>query len=282
MKNIIAFILVILAFGTAFYIFNQTRGSTENSADLTKDINKIELNMEGSDTTIIAEKRDDVKADLKGKGTLSVRENGDTIEVEVKQKWYQSFLSFGKSATATVYIPEDYDRDMEFNIDAGNLVFSGASEANPMKLDTVNTEMNAANVEFSHLNTAQWVLEVSAGKLTIDSLTTKEGSFDVSAGDVTLTRYTGPLEGDLAVGNMEVEMEKLVGDVRFDVNVGSVALDLPDKADFSLKGRSELGNISCDFPLQNQESRTGNISGKHGSGKYQMDVSVAAGEMEIY
>ncbi|WP_203362955.1 DUF4097 family beta strand repeat-containing protein [Bacillus sp. REN10] len=282
MKNIIAFILVILAFGTAFVIFNANRGSTEHSANITKDSNKIEVNMEGSDTTIIAEKRDNVKANLKGKGELSVRTNGDTIEVEVKRKWYQSFFSSGKSGTATVYIPEDYDRDMEFNIDAGNLVFSGASESNPMKLNTVNTEMNAANVEFSHLKTVQWGLEASAGKLTIDSLTTKEGRFDVSASDVTLTRYTGPLEGDLTVGNMEVEMAKLAGDVRFDVNVGSVALNLPDKADFSLKGQSEMSDISCDFPLQNQEILNGNISGKHGSGKHQLDLSVEAGEMEIY
>ncbi|PAQ16078.1 hypothetical protein CD798_03300 [Bacillaceae bacterium SAOS 7] len=279
MRNFFVILIIVLALGTAFFIKRDQAAGTR--ADVTDRIDMIELNIDSSDTTIIAEKRDDVKAELDGKGTLSVQQAGDTIEVEVKRKWYQWFSFFGES-DVTVYIPKDYERHLDLNIGAGNLTFSGASESKPMKLDRVNIDMSSGHVKLANLETTEFEYDASSGKLTIDSLKTKESSFDISSGDVKLTNYVGPIEGELSSGDMHVEMEKLVGDVRFDLSSGSVKLDLPDKADFTLKGEASSGDISCEFPLKNQKVDDGNISGKHGSGKYKIDVSVSSGDVDIY
>ncbi|WP_338751154.1 DUF4097 domain-containing protein [Bacillus sp. FJAT-52991] len=279
MKKFFVIMIIVLAFGTAFFI--ERDSSQGNSADVTKRIDKIELNIDSSDTTIIAEKRDDVKADFKGKGELSVRKDGDTIEVEMKRKWYQWF-SFLKNSELTVYIPEDYDRNLELNIGSGDLTFSGKSKSQPMKLDTVSIDMSSGDMKLANLETTKFEHDASSGKLMVDSLTTKEGNFDLSSGDVKLTRYVGPLEGELSSGDMHVEMEKLVGDVRFDLSSGDVKLDLPDQADFTLKGEASTGDISCDFTLKDQKISNGDISGKHGSGKNKIDVSLSSGNMDIY
>lgn len=279
MRKFFIILIIVLALGTAFLIKRDQSAGTR--ADVTDRIDTIELNIDSSDTTIIAEKRDDVQAELDGKGTLSVQKNGDTIEVEVKRKWYQWFSFFGES-DVTVYIPKEYERHLDLNIGSGNLTFSGESKSKPMKLDRVNIDMSSGHVKLAHLETTEFEHDGSSGKLTIDSLTTKEGSFDMSSGDVKLINYVGPIEGDLSSGDMRVEMEKLAGDVRFDLNSGSVKLNLPDQADFTLKGEASSGDISCEFPLKDQKMDDGNITGKHGSGKYKIDVSISSGHVDIY
>ncbi|WP_203362954.1 DUF4097 domain-containing protein [Bacillus sp. REN10] len=279
MRNFLIILMIVLALGTTFFIKKEQ--SQGNSAEMTRRIDNIELTVDSSQTTIIAEKRDNVKAELDGKGNLTVRTSGNTIEVEMKRKWYQWF-SVLKHSNLTVYIPEDYNRNLELNVGSGDVTFSGQSNSRPMKLNNMSIDMSSGDVKLANLETDSFEHDASSGKLTIDSLTTKKGMFDLSSGDVKLTRYVGPLDGELSSGDMHVEMEKLVGDVRMDLSSGDVKLDLPDKADFTLKGKMSSGDISCDFPLKDQKIDSGDISGTHGSGKYNIDVSLSSGEMKIY
>lgn len=288
MKNIFAIVIAILVVGSVLIILNDNtslfasgKSSGENSVAITGGVDKIEIDASSSNTVIIPEKRDDVKAQLEGKGNLQVSATGDSIRVEVKRKWFES-LSFNHESELVVFIPESFEHDINITIGSGNLEFAGNSSSNPMVLDHLTTDMSSGNIELANIKTNKFDHNGSSGRLAVDSFTTKEGYIEISSGDVELSDYTGPLEGELSSGQMNVQIKELKGDITFDLSSGLVDLDLPDDADFHLNGEASSGNISCDFPLTSKSVGDGEISGTHGSGKYNIDVSVSSGNARVY
>jgi lia operon protein LiaG len=288
MKNLFAIIIAILVVGSVLIILNENtslfasgKRTGENSVAVNNDVDKIQIDVASSNTVIIPEDRDDVKAELEGKGNLIVSTKGDGIRVELKRKWF-SWLSFGQKSELTVYIPEDFDRDMDINIGSGSLEFEGASSSKPMVLDTLRTDMSSGRLELMDIQTNTFVHNGSSGRFHAVRLTAKDGSIDISSGDVALNDYVGPLKGELSSGKMEAEIKELKGDISFDLSSGKVNLDLPDDADFKLDGEASSGRISSEFPLTNQKMDDGDLSGTHGSGKYNIEVSVSSGSVSIY
>jgi lia operon protein LiaG len=288
LKNIFAIIIAAMVVGSVFIILNDNtslfasgKKTGENSVAVVEDIDNIEIDVASSNTVVIPQDRNDVEAELEGKGNLIVSSKGNDIRVEVKRKWF-SWISFNQKSELTVYIPENFDRDMDINIGSGSLEFGGPSSSHPMALDTLRTDMSSGNLELTDIKTDKYIHNGSSGSLTADRFITREGIIDISSGDVKLYDYTGPLKGELSSGEMEVEIKELKGDISFDLSSGDVGLDLPDDADFKLTGEASSGSISSEFPLANQKTDGGDISGTHGSGKYNIDVSVSSGDVEIY
>ncbi|MGM0846771.1 MAG: LiaG family protein [Bacillota bacterium] len=288
MKNLFAIIIAVLVVGSVLIILNDHtslfasgKRTGNNSVAVHNNVNTIQVNVSSSNTVIIPEDRDDVKAELEGKGNLIVRSKGDDIEVEVKRKWF-SWMSFNNKSQLTVFIPEQFDRNMDINIGSGSLEFEGASASKQMVLDTLRTDMSSGKLELADIQTKRFIHNGSSGSLNVERFTTEEGIVDISSGDVELSDYTGPLKGDLSSGRMDVEIQELKGDISFDLSSGNVSLDLPDDSNFTLAGEASSGNISTNFPLTSQKVDDGAISGIHGSGKYTIEVSVSSGNVRIF
>ncbi|MCA0170706.1 DUF4097 domain-containing protein [Bacillus sp. RAR_GA_16] len=255
-----------------------TGSRDENQLKVTERIEEINIRTHSSDMEIVPEARDDVEAVLTGKGELFLRQKGDTIEVEVKKKWYQ-FFNFNNDSDVTVFLPEDFKQNLKLEVGSGNLALRAG---NPLVLNDVEIQMSSGDVELSNLQTERFEHDGSSGRLTVDQLTTKEGRFDISSGDVILTNYSGPLDGEMSSGEMNVQMAQLKGDVSFDLSSGDVELDLPDNANFTLDTEASSGDISTSFNLKDQTVSNKKISGVHGSGKYQVKISLSSGNARVY
>jgi lia operon protein LiaG len=171
---------------------------------------------------------------LDGKGKVTVNKNGDQISVHYKRKWLEGGFSFFKKTKLTIYIPENYDRNLSIEVGSGNLVYSGPAKNEPRKLDELKVELSSGNVELKNLMTKTFIHDGSSGNIQIDSLKAKKGILDISSGNINLENYTGGLEVDLSSGNLDVEMDEMVGPFEMDVSSGKVSLDLPKNASFIL------------------------------------------------
>ncbi|MGR3766536.1 LiaG family protein [Rossellomorea sp. NS-SX7] len=287
MKNIFAVIIAILALGALYTIINdQTslfakENKSGDAVQVTNDVDSIELLLESGETEIIPADGNEVKVEIDGKGKLTLKEKGNTIEVEVKHKWYQ-WIAFNRKSDITVYIPKDYDRNMNIELGSGEVIFTGGSTSKPMKLDTFTVRMGSGDIELANFDTEVFDHKGSSGDLTIENLSTKNGKVDLSSGDVEISNYEGPLSGDVSSGDVTVMMKSLTGDIDFDVSSGEVNLDLPDDASFTLDGRASSGDVSSNFPLKNRKEEDGDLSGTAGNGKYQVKASVSSGSVDIY
>lgn len=286
MKRILILLLII----TGLYIaFNQTTvldvfSSNKNKNDeaaITKNTEVIKVDVGSVSTTIIPEDRANLRAEYEGKQKLSVKENGDEVEVSLKGKWFNWFNWGPSKSKLKLYIPEDYDQDMLIDLGSGNLNFSGSSKNKPMKLEKLSVDIGSGNMNLTNLEVKELYQDVSSGNVNIDFIKTEKGIFDVSSGNLDIDHYSGGIAADVSSGRLAVQVDKLTDSIKMDISSGLVDLNLPDDADFTLNGDVSSGKISCDLPLKDQVQNKDMIQGKHGSGKYAVDLDVSSGIINI-
>lgn len=282
MKRIVILLVIITGLYIVFHQSLQFEGFAfggrkDGSAELSNKIETIEINVAGVRAAIIPEDRDDVKAILTGKGSLIVKETGDSIVVETKRKMFNWF-SFSEKRQLKIYVPKDYNRNMNIQIGSGFLNFSGQS----MKLNDLSLDIGSGDVKIDHLEVNEFTHDGSSGNVEIDTLLTKTGTFELSSGNLDINHYTGALNADVSSGKFSVQMDKLNDSVDIDLSSGDVMLDLPENADFKLIGKVSSGNISSDFPLTSNGTDNKSIQGTHGSGKNEINVTVSSGDVKLF
>jgi lia operon protein LiaG len=285
MKKILIIFLILTG---AYVLFFQTNilsfwplGTQSTQAEVTKNVDLIELDVSGASTNLIPENRDNIEADLEGKGKVIVKKKGDTITVHFKRNWFDGLPFFNKSKI-NIYIPEEYKKDLEIDISSGQMEFSGPSKNDPMEIDELSLDMSSGRFVLRNLSTNTFELDGSSGSIEIDSLATKKGYFDVSSGNVEVDHYSGEIDGKLSSGNLNVQIDQLVGPIELEVSSGRATIDIPNDADFTLNGEVSSGNIESDLPLEDKEVDKNNIKGTHGSGKHLIDLQVSSGKIEIH
>ncbi|MBT2711169.1 DUF4097 family beta strand repeat-containing protein [Bacillus sp. ISL-47] len=180
-----------------------------------------------------------------------------------------------------IYIPEDYSRSMSINIGSGRLDFAGESKSEPFELEKLDVDMSSGKVSLSNIKANEFEHEGSSGMMDADHLITRSGEIDMSSGRVKVQNYQGKLDAEVSSGQLDIMMEKLTDSVNVEASSGFVRLDLPDDADFTLKGKASSGHISSSFSLDEENRDKNDISGKHGTGEHDINVSVSSGKAEI-
>ncbi|WP_079505584.1 LiaG family protein [Mesobacillus jeotgali] len=257
--------------------------SVEDSMKVTSDTEMITVDVSSIETRILPDKRQDVSAELDGKGLVKVKRHGDAIEVSAKRKGFLGFNWMERDqASLTVYIPEDYEKDMNIELGSGKVVFKGDSGDNPVKLRNLALNIGSGRVTLENFDVEKLENQSSSGEVEMNSIAAKSGSFEVSSGSVHVKNYSGKLEGDVSSGELEIQMDQLMNDVNLNVSSGYMELDLPDKADFVLNGKVSSGNITSDFPLEDKEESNNRLHGTYGSGKYKIHADVSSGNIKIF
>lgn len=259
-----------------------TFGKSEAEAKVTKSIDLVNIDASSVKTVIIPEKRNDIKAVLDGKGDVSIKKSGDSIHVEYKRSWFNNFSFFNGNSTLTIYIPENYDRKMDIDVGSGYLVFEGDSKNKPMHLQELDIDLGSGKIDLKNLNLEEFKSDVSSGMITIDSLKTTAGTLDVNSGIVKIRHYQGMLDAEVSSGQLDIQMDKVTDNIDVEVSSGHLKLDLPENADFTLNGEVSSGIIKSDLPLKDKIQNKNKISGHLGNGKYQLNVSVSSGLVNIH
>jgi lia operon protein LiaG len=286
MKKILVTFLVIMCIYLLFFqssIFSWSIFDNESKeATVTSSVNLIEIDVSSASTTIIPDNTNILRADLDGKGKVTVNKKGDQISVHYKRKWFEGGLPFFNKSKLTIYIPENYDRDMSIEVGSGNLAYSGPSKIQPMVLEELKVELSSGNVELENFTTKTFKHDGSSGNIQIDSLTTANGILDISSGNINLNNYSGGLKADLSSGNLAVQMDEMVGPIDIEVNSGRVSLDLPKNASFTLNGDVSSGHIDNQFLLENKVADKKKVKGTYSNGKYDIDLDVSSGSIDIF
>lgn len=279
MKRIF-FIFIIVVAAYFIYNFSSFFSQSAQNADVTSKTEEIFIDVGSMNTIIVPEKRNDVEAKLEGRGKVKVKEERDKISIEYDRPVFQWFQFFS-NRKLTIYIPEDFNRELAIDLGSGNVNLEGPSKNNPFELEKLSIDMGSGNVNLRNLSVDEFSHDGSSGNIKIDSLKTKTSTIDISSGSVKIKGFTGEFNGDLSSGNMEVEMDELTGNVKIDVSSGRVVLDLPDDADFKLRGKTGSGHISTSFPVEFNHTDGKSLEGVHGKGEYDIDLSVSSGMIKI-
>lgn len=287
MKRILILLLIItglyIAFNKALEFDWFSASGMDLTAAVSGETNSIVINVPTGSTTIIPENRKDVKAVYTGTEKLYIKENGDKVEVTLKNKWFAWFNwnPFSKHNNVKIYVPENYDRNMNIHLGSGNLYFSGQSENRPYRLNKLTLDLGSGNMNLSNLEVNQFQHIGSSGNVKIDTLKTKAGSIDLSSGNLDIKHYSGAFHAKVASGKLALQVDRLTDTIGIDVSSGLVNVDLPSNGDFTLNGDIGSGKIFCQLPLKSEENNHGSLKGTHGDGKYKVNLSVSSGIVTI-
>ncbi|MCF6138033.1 LiaG family protein [Pseudalkalibacillus berkeleyi] len=284
MKTLLAILLILIG---GYFILNETNimtmsksnGEKIQSADMDR-VDRVSIDVSSLKTSIVPEKREDIRAELDGKGELEVDRKGSEVRIKYRDAWFNWF-SIDRSEL-TIYLPTDYDQELTLDNGSGTLELVGPSKHSPLSLKFLSVDIGSGDVTLENIEAKQFKHDGSSGDVNIRNMKTESGTFDLSSGDVRIEHYKGPLKADLSSGDFDVQMDELVGDIEMDVSSGSANIDLPKDASFTLKGKVSSGDIHCKFPLKSQTTGSRKINGTYGTGKYQIDLSVSSGEIEVY
>ncbi|MGE8203351.1 LiaG family protein [Heyndrickxia sp. NPDC080065] len=284
MKKLLLFLLVLVCLyfigmnlkSASWFPF----GNKEAQSESMKNIKTIDVDISSQDVKIIPENREDLQAKLEGKGKLIVNRSGDTVHIKVKRKWFEGIRFWSKSGLK-IYIPKDYDQNVDLTLGSGRIRMSGPSKDHPMKLKDVNVDMGSGLMELENLDVLRFQHKGSSGKASFHALAAKIGTIKMGSGVVDVSGYKGKLETKLSSGKLDIQMDELNDSVDIKVNSGLVKLELPKEADFTLNGTVGSGWISCDLPLKSRESGNHKVNGIHGTGEHQINVKVSSGKVDI-
>jgi lia operon protein LiaG len=286
-KIIIATVLIvgvyILFFQANVFSWWANGDGGSSSTKISNRIHLIDIDIAGASTTLIPSNGSNLRAVLDGKGKVTVKKRGDIVEVKYKRKWFDGFGDFQfKGTKLTVYIPDEYNQKLHVNIGSGNFKSKGYSTSKPLELDEFLLDLGSGNVDLEYVKTKNFEGDVSSGNVKMDSLVTNKGSIDISSGNVNLKNYQGELVSDISSGNLDIQMDKLDGNIKIDISSGKANIDLPKDADFQLNGDVSSGLIRNDFNLENYEKDKHSIKGKHRNGKFDINIDVSSGVIEIH
>jgi len=285
-KRILVIFLVITGVYIIFVnfpVFNWLGFNTAHnqSAKITEKIDSIEIQTTSVPTSIIPEDRDDLIVDYDGKGTVKIDQDGDTIKVDVKGPKF-NFLNFNRKADLKIFIPEDYNRNMEMKVGSGTLEFSGPSKENPMELDELEINIGSGKIELRNITANEIDHKGSSGYVKVDAVQANTGSFDLSSGKLNITHYSGAVDAEVSSGEMNIQIDELTGNSSAKASSGRINLDLPDDASFTLKGKTSSGTINSEFDLKDEQISKNRLEGKHGTGKYELDLKVSSGNIRLH
>ncbi|MBX9974258.1 DUF4097 family beta strand repeat-containing protein [Cytobacillus firmus] len=283
MKRIFAIFIILVCSYLLFTGVNSwlSSGGSSTEASLSKRTDHISIDVSSSDTVIIPEKRNDVRAELDGKGKVTVNKAGNEVRVEYKRKWLDGFQFFNNKSNLKIYIPEDFNKSMSIDIGSGRLNFAGESESMPFSLESLDVHMSSGKVSLANIKTDEFEHEGSSGMMEADHIITRTGEIDMSSGKVKIRNYQGKLDAGVSSGQLDIMVGKLIDSIKVEASSGFVRLDLPDDADFTLKGKASSGHISSNFELNDEKRDKNDISGRHGSGEHDIRISVSSGKAEI-
>lgn len=285
MKKVLIIFFVIIGLVIAFNTIRDLSwlpfvgGKTET--EVTDKIDHIKFDLKAAKVEIIVDDRDTVKAELDGRGKVAVDRSGDSITVDYSKPWFR-FFSFFNTPELKVYIPKDYEDDIQIDMGSGQLTFSGDWNGHTKKLNELSIDLGSGNVKLKDLSVSHLSLEGSSGNITVEALTTEKSSFDISSGRVQLKDFVGELEVDLSSGKFDAQLTELVAPIDVSASSGTVTLDLPEDSDFTLKSKVSSGTVSFeDFPMEVKKQDGKKFEGTHGKGTHEINIEVSSGSAKI-
>lgn len=253
----------------------------QKEANVTDKVELIKIQTTSVPTTIIPEDRDDIVIDYEGQGSVDLHQGDDEIEIDAKGPKFQ-FGLFNRNSKLTIYIPEDYDRNISLKVGSGTLLLEGHSSQKPLSLEDLAVDIGSGKLELRNIEANLIEQKGSSGYAKLENIEANTGSFEISSGKLMIRHYSGALDAQVSSGFMDIQFDTLTGNSEVKVSSGSAKLDLPDDADFTLIGKMSSGKIDHDFQLTDKSSGKNHIEGKYGSGDNKLDLQVSSGHINLY
>lgn len=260
-----------------------------NHQELNKEINiemktaeEIYIDSKTAKITIIPEERQDVLVSLNGSITsflpISQPEldaNNDGKRITIKLNDNNKIISGINNIKLDVHIPKNYNKDMKIN----NI--TGSVNAADMTINILDIETVTGKIVLSNLIINKLTAFCTTGSIEANNVKTNETEAKFTTGQCKLNDFSGNIEAKGTTGSMDINYKEFNNDIKAAVTTGSININIPKNSEFKLSAHTSTGKISCDFPININESSKSNLIGQVGSVNNSIDLDVTTGSISI-
>lgn len=229
---------------------------------------------------MIKEDRDDIYIEFntyENGQKLRTKEGVDTI-IETYVEEVISVVSFNLEYKLVVYIPEDYEENLDLNLSSGSFTIKESV------LDDIKIDMSSGNVNFEGVEATNISVELSSGDVNFDNVTVDSLEIDMSSGNVDLKAFTGSINGSASSGSFSVVYKDQMDDLDFEATSGNIDIDYTGVV---IDSTFDLSKTSGDFDIDIEladyisDDRGDEISGVAGDGTHKVRIEITSGDVTI-
>ncbi len=272
-------ILIVLALSVSGYLFSGSREVFKENVSISG-VQKILVHSVSGEITVIPEDRDDIYIELESynNGPKLYVEGGREVIIESKKRTWWSIFSFNfKSPKLKVYIPKNYNKSLFIKSISGNVYMSD------MSLETLEINSTSGNTEVDKVDSSIATLKNTSGNILLENSKITNLETKVISGRIFLNDVSGNISGRSISGSVDIDLEKLEGDIRFKLTSGRFTLNVDsEEINSSIDLNTLSGRVSCDYPITVSGSMgKKRLSGISGREDFNIEVSNTSGSLYI-
>lgn len=267
-----------------------------------KDIEEISLNLVSQDVYVYGSNDDKlyikhyVNKNLVEKEKLQVTKKGNKISIVKQNKIGVNFFNFniwGTNEQVEVYLPVNYNNNLDFRTVSGELELSG------LTLDELSCHSTSGEIKLNDIKAKELSVNEVSGDLELtdveaESVRTKTTSGDVKIKGVRLDRIkASQISGNFEMkgisqyldlnsvsGEIEIDLDEMAEEVQRETVSGDIELSIPENNGFELTYNTVSGDIKSDFDLSGGIN-TKNNKYIYNNGGSQMSIRTTSGDLEV-
>ncbi len=139
---------------------------------------QINIKAVSADCRLIAEDRSDIRVTYQGKGEFSADLRGN--ELDINESFSRWKLNNIRSGSLTVYIPEDFDKDVEIYCVSGEIEVADFISSE-LTLETISGSIEVNGVESQNVK-----VKSISGRLEAQEISFNNADFDTVSGRITI------------------------------------------------------------------------------------------------
>lgn len=231
-----------------------------------EDIKQVSVKVSSTDIIVKPTNEDKLSVQLIGDLTVNNKKLIPTLKMERKGK--ELLISVHRESTiAFAYFKGDVNLIVNVpSTDLEMLSLDGSSSdfsINGIKVVTLSCHTSSGDIEVEDINVAHMVA-------------------DASSGSIKVTDFQGAINGETSSGDIEIDLNALVGDVRLDASSGDVELTIPSDSNFKFDAEVSSGDIETEFPITIRgKAKDDEVHGTHGSGDYEISMEASSGNLTL-
>lgn len=257
----------------------------DESIDL-NNVNKVNVDFSSSNIIVQTTNEPNIRVVQKSTGNLSEdqkftisKENNEVTIKKEKFAIHFSIFNFGNfGEVIEVYIPENYNKDLDIESSSGNIKF-----VSDLNLENLNCHASSGNLDLqSTIKASDINLNVSSGNISVEALISKTYNINTSSGNVKVNSLSGSGTLEASSGNIKATFSDISEYSKASTHSGNINLVLPKELTFEFSGKCSSGDIKSNFDLNYKSKRGNEATAQIGSGPYKkIDASTGSGNISI-
>ncbi|MXQ53105.1 DUF4097 family beta strand repeat-containing protein [Shimazuella alba] len=243
----------------------------------------IEFDVTSENLTILPTEDEELKIEVTGRDlnrvNFQVDQEHRELKINLNPKWYS--FSNANDLKLMVYVP----RTKLINLDVKantRVVQVGHNQGAKWNIAFLNTEIKNGTSYFKNVKVNHFIYDGTSTDVMVDRVESKNTNIGTFSGNINISHYVGPLHLSSTSGNIRMQLDKLVGDIRTEVLSGKVDMFLPKSASFQLNTNLQSGQLISTYPLQNKKTTTPQTTASAGTGKFKINIEIVNGDLIIH